>query len=1035
MNVFPSNYRRLRIAGYALLSLLITSVASAQWVSESYPLKAGYNAIWLTIDCSDRTVDELLAGNTQVTEIWQWNVDASANRFTASPSAPSQPDSQWRVWKRGLPNETTLSLLKGNAAYLVRVGDGAANFSLSLKGKPVAPRHQWKSSGVNLVGFPTVGTSAPTFEGFLSYSTVLKQSPPVYFYDGGPLSSNPRRLVRPDSTSVARGKAYWVQVKDYTDFYGPLKVSALNGEGVEYGSKLNSATIRVKNVADPAKNETLTATFSLIGSEAAPGASSAESPVSLRVRGPLDARLQYTYTTLPAVITLAPGEEVDVVLDANRANMAVTDKRYESVLRITDSLLHTQVDLPVSAIGSSKSGVWVGGAIINSVNRVETVRGPETDAPLGTPDGEGPEETSSVMNTVTIAEGQKSDTLVFEGTFDVEGRAFLNDGALSPDNVIVTHPSGSPTYALGPDYSIIESNQGIMTKSGSGYSVAPDVTITGGGGTGATALASLSAAVKGVTMTDGGSGYTSAPTVEFTGDGFGAAGVAIINGGLVTDIAITDGGYGYSVPPEITLTGGAGSGAAATALIVGGVGGIAITEGGLGYTGIPQVSFTSLNDGASGASALVKIAGEKVIGVDVVQKTIVTTTGGNGYTAVPTVSFTGGGGTGASATAVLSGRVDTISILSGGSGYTTVPTVTLTGDGTGATAEAVVESGSVSQITITNSGSGYTTAPVIAISGGGGSGASAAAGISGSVDSVGLITIVDGGENYTSAPTVVITSTNGSGSGAMAVAEISGGVVTSVTVVDVVETGDIGESARFSVTSVSDASAGAEEGTTTSTIISTSKLVTLNGKSHLSTKRVSTGGAAVAPSDFPVRLILHTPPAGTPSTLAQQLYLGERDGVAYTGFDEDILASIVTSPGETPAGRLARVSSASFPHGGNWPGTGTFGGTVEFTVTLGYDSETNPFVHTYHPDHDNWDARYEKKLPAGMESYQVTRKITLTFSPTPPPGISDLTWGVSTLGGTYSEIITGLRSEEIGISGNFVIYQVSEVPVLTTANP
>jgi hypothetical protein len=75
-------------------------------------------------------------------------------------------------------------------------------------------------------------------------------------------------------------------------------------------------------------------------------------------------------------------------------------------------------------------------------------------------------------------------------------------------------------------------------------------------------------------------------------------------------------------------------------------------------------------------------------------KSVYLTAGGTGYTSAPTISFTGGGGTGAAATAVVSGGVITrINITAYGSGYTSAPTVVITGAGTGATATANLSGG------------------------------------------------------------------------------------------------------------------------------------------------------------------------------------------------------------------------------------------------------------------------------------------------------------------------------------------------------
>lgn len=76
------------------------------------------------------------------------------------------------------------------------------------------------------------------------------------------------------------------------------------------------------------------------------------------------------------------------------------------------------------------------------------------------------------------------------------------------------------------------------------------------------------------------------------------------------------------------------------------------------------------------------------------------------------------------------GQVSGFTISNGGSGYSTAPTVALTGGGgTGATAVAVLTAGVVTAIQIVNPGTGYTSAPSVGFSGGGGTGAAATSAI------------------------------------------------------------------------------------------------------------------------------------------------------------------------------------------------------------------------------------------------------------------------------------------------------------------
>lgn len=81
----------------------------------------------------------------------------------------------------------------------------------------------------------------------------------------------------------------------------------------------------------------------------------------------------------------------------------------------------------------------------------------------------------------------------------------------------------------------------------------------------------LGSGVASVTVGTAGTGYTSAPTVAFTGGGggTGAAAYATLTGGGVGSIVVTNEGTGYTTAPGVTLTGGGGTGAAATAVATG----------------------------------------------------------------------------------------------------------------------------------------------------------------------------------------------------------------------------------------------------------------------------------------------------------------------------------------------------------------------------------------------------------------------------------------------------------------------------------
>ena len=96
-----------------------------------------------------------------------------------------------------------------------------------------------------------------------------------------------------------------------------------------------------------------------------------------------------------------------------------------------------------------------------------------------------------------------------------------------------------------------------IVNTGSGYSSAPTVTISGGGGSNATAVAQMAGgSISKIVMTNHGSGYTSVPTVTVSGNGKLRAELVpspLANNTIITP---TNPGNGYILEPEIRLGSG-----------------------------------------------------------------------------------------------------------------------------------------------------------------------------------------------------------------------------------------------------------------------------------------------------------------------------------------------------------------------------------------------------------------------------------------------------------------------------------------------
>ena len=180
-------------------------------------------------------------------------------------------------------------------------------------------------------------------------------------------------------------------------------------------------------------------------------------------------------------------------------------------------------------------------------------------------------------------------------------------------------------------------------------------------------------------------------------------------------------------------------------------------------------------------------------------------------------------------------------------------------------------------------------------------------------------------------------------------------------------------------------------------------------------------------STFPLRYLIHVADDGTARVLSQ-VFMGPMAAAPHNfglcrseaGLKADVKSA------------ARRIVATHMPLDKALVTTGSFaiGGTLGSTIATPFNDPTNPFVHQYHPDHDNKSG--STALVAGQESYNVSRQVSFTFTETPPGGGSATGWGSSVIGGTYGEVVSGLHKQNITLTGTFELRRASE---LGTLNP
>jgi len=284
--------------------------------------------------------------------------------------------------------------------------------------------------------------------------------------------------------------------------------------------------------------------------------------------------------------------------------------------------------------------------------------------------------------------------------------------------------------------------QVAIVNPGTGYTSAPTVKFSGGGGSGAAATSGISTTggVGVVTVSSSGGGYVNSPTVTFsTPKHVGASATAVINSGSVVSAPIsigssaflfpggTTGGAFYRTAPTVTFGAPTGSGATATGIAT-------IRFNSLNYQGTVGIGSTTI----TGINTLGVIVGDRVrlgIGYSDSYNFIAENAFVSGIGQSSLIMSTAATNVGIATSVFELGRdqcgiVTGIIITSGGSGYATAPVVSISntvgdknyidfhatlGIATATGISTLTSAGAIEKIYITDSGHGYVITPTITI--------------------------------------------------------------------------------------------------------------------------------------------------------------------------------------------------------------------------------------------------------------------------------------------------------------------------------
>lgn len=380
MNPYRNRVSRLVLC--LLLLMLLGRGASGQWITETFVLSNGWNAVYLRGTPFPVALDDQFAG-LPIRAVHRSFQQFQTAQFTASSGETLTRTTEWLTWYPPESDHRVLATLwnmNGNASYLIEC---TSNCTWTPKGNPVVPYRVWIPNDWNLVGMPVNPASGVTFTEFFQSARNIDVTPSPA---GGKVFRTLSNGSQQDITSVTDRRAigpqeaYWIKTQGLSAYIGTVLAQA-NPSGLRFFGDTSIQSFTLWNQSGT--NQTVT--VKLISSEAPPaGAPSRIDDVPLMHFGVSTVSGHYEWQALAVggtlQNTLQTGQQWVVTLAVNRSLLTPppdTNSNWQSLLEVTDQA-GTLIRIPVVAGYDAAdvynalwpAGLWVGDVKLQKVNQL-----------------------------------------------------------------------------------------------------------------------------------------------------------------------------------------------------------------------------------------------------------------------------------------------------------------------------------------------------------------------------------------------------------------------------------------------------------------------------------------------------------------------------------------------------------------------------------------------------------------------------------------------------------------------------------------